>query len=88
MCNFFEKKIILSVILLFCLVHQTALAYEDKWFIVNEKIAKGLWFQADLKWYRSHWVNREKKNLFMGMEQHVIFGLGMFLPFNPCFDKE
>ena len=57
-------------------------------FVINEEIAGGLWFQADMDWYRSHWVNREKKNLFMGMEQHVFSGLGVFLQFNPYFDKE
>ncbi|HID39739.1 MAG TPA: hypothetical protein EYP36_09540, partial [Calditrichaeota bacterium] len=56
--------------------------------VVNEKIANGLWFQADLERYRSHWVNREKKNLYMGMEQDIFSGLGLFWQFNPYFDKE
>ncbi len=57
-------------------------------FTLTEKIAKGLWFQSDMEWYRSHWGNREKKNLYMGMEQHIVSGLGLFLQFNPYFDKE
>ncbi|HGY57223.1 MAG TPA: hypothetical protein ENK44_16055 [Caldithrix abyssi] len=56
--------------------------------MMNEKIADGTYFQADMDWYRSHWVNREKKNLYLGLEQNVVSGLGFFVQFNPYFNKE
>ena len=56
--------------------------------LINEKLNDYWWFQADLKYYDTHFINEEEEFSYLGFNVDIFNFLGLFLQFDPAFDKE